>query len=179
MGKAKIGLIAGLVGSIGIPLGLGIGYVRNYVRSYCDALSSYRTAKLMPYDVPPDGSVSIGDFAKGEGLSTSAERSAFSTIASRNMFGKGTFTQVDSLGNVTVLTQRYASDLGRKYTCPVEIPESEWSGGLPKGHQVWLPDVNGDGKVSPFADYRNRSNSSIMAETRSNVKDLRNQGLLR
>ena len=88
MNRAKIGLIAGLLGTIGIPLGLGVRYVRDFVKSYSAALSNYRAAELMPYDVPPDGSVGIDDIAKGEGLSTYTEKSAFRTVAGENLFGK-------------------------------------------------------------------------------------------
>ncbi len=169
-----------LVSAIGIPLVIGGTYIKNYAKAYCAALSRYRTAKLMPYNVPSDGSVSLTDIGKAEGIEDNAELSAFRTIASEKMFGEGSHVmEPDSQGNVTVIGTAYAPDIGGEYTCPITIPFKDWAGGLPKGKKVWLPDINGDERVGPSSDYRNGRKSDIMAKTRSDVKSLRNQGVLR
>ncbi len=171
----KAGLIGGAIGVLGIPVGYAVKAIRNYANAYRAAVTRFRSAPLLDYDVLPDGSDTLDGHARAEGLKTLSERAAYSQVASENMFGPGVFRTADSQGNVTVMETRWRPDKGMEYPCPVEIPFQKWSGGLPKGMQIRMPDVNGNGRIDSLNDYRTLRKSDIRARDGSNQRAMRDR----
>jgi hypothetical protein len=176
----KIGAISGTLAAAFTLGNVLYNKASAYVKEYSAALSRYMAAKVMPYDVPGDSKATIDDFARFEGIVEGAPLNAFRAASKERMFGEyAHMLGPDSQGNVTVLIPRYRTDpSGGSF--PVEISSEDWvKGRLPRDITVWMPDADGNGEVKPISDYRSRRKSSIMADSNSTMKAIRDRGIIR
>jgi len=125
--------VAAATTAAGLAL-LGVG---SCIGRYTAASGKVGTAPLVQYRVPDDGSVSLMDCARAEGMTGLPELKAYEDAAGKNLLG-GEWEGGDGSGG----------DFWNPRTWEI-MRGYEWEGGLPKGWDVRLPDVNGDGYVGP------------------------------